>query len=46
MVKEKLLTQVFADINATTVKKYFSVKSTVDKLAAKEGVFLSITIIG
>lgn len=43
--KENLLTQVFADINATTVKKYFSIKGTVDKLAAKEGVFLSLQLL-
>lgn len=43
--KENLLTQVFADINANTVKKYFSVKGSVDKLAAKEGVFLSLQLL-
>jgi len=43
--KENLITQVFADINANTVKKYLSVKSTVDKLAAKEGVFLSLQLL-
>ncbi|WP_295721144.1 glycoside hydrolase family 2 TIM barrel-domain containing protein [Mucilaginibacter sp.] len=43
--KENLLTQVFADINANTVKKYFSVKGAVDKLAAKEGVFLSLQLL-
>jgi hypothetical protein len=43
--KENLLTQVFADVNATTVKKYFSIKGTVDKLAAKEGVFLSLQLL-
>jgi mannosylglycoprotein endo-beta-mannosidase len=42
---EKLLTQVFADINATTVKKYFSIKETIDKAAAKEGVFLSLQLL-
>lgn len=43
--KENLITQVFADINANTVKKYLSVKASVDKLAAKEGVFLSLQLL-
>ena len=43
--KETLLTQVFIDINATTTKKYLSVKGMLDKLAAKEGVFLSLKVL-
>lgn len=43
--KENVITQVFADINANTVKKYLSVKASVDKLAAKEGVFLSLQLL-
>jgi mannosylglycoprotein endo-beta-mannosidase len=42
---QNVLTQVFADINATTVKKYFSVKGSVDKAAAKEGCFLSLQLL-
>jgi mannosylglycoprotein endo-beta-mannosidase len=43
--KDSLLTQVFADIGPTTTKKYFSIKETIDKMAAKEGVFLSLQIL-
>lgn len=43
--KDSLITQVFADIGATTTKKYFSIKKTVDELAAKEGVFLSLQLL-
>jgi hypothetical protein len=43
--KETLLTQVFIDINQTTTKRYLSVKSMLDKLAAKEGIFLSLKVL-
>ena len=43
--KENLLTQVFADIGATTTKKYFSIKKIVDDLAFKEGIFLSLQLL-
>ncbi|MFB9841703.1 glycoside hydrolase family 2 protein [Mucilaginibacter ginsenosidivorans] len=43
--RENLLTQVFADIGPTTSKRYFSIKSEIDKIAAKEGVFLSLQLL-
>ena len=43
--KDSLLTQVFADINATTTKRYFSIKSTIDAMTAKEGAFLSLQLL-
>jgi mannosylglycoprotein endo-beta-mannosidase len=43
--KDKLLTQVFVDIGPTTTKKYFSIKKRIDKLRAKEGVFLSLQVL-
>lgn len=43
--KENLLTQVFADIGPTTSKRYFSIKNEIDKLAANEGVFLSLQLL-
>jgi mannosylglycoprotein endo-beta-mannosidase len=42
--QETLLTQVFTDIGPTTAKKCFSVKNSIDKLAAKEGVFLDLEL--
>jgi len=43
--KDSLITQVFADIGATTVKKYFSIKKEIDGMAAKEGIFLSLQLL-
>jgi hypothetical protein len=43
--KDSLITQVFADIGATTTKKYFSIKKAIDALAAKEGLFLSLQLL-
>ncbi len=43
--KETLLTQVFADVNATTYKRYFSIKKKIDAMAEKEGVFLSLQLL-
>lgn len=43
--KDSLLTQVFADIGPTTTKRYFSIKKTLDEMAAKEGVFLSLQLL-
>jgi hypothetical protein len=43
--KETLLNQVFADIGATTTKKYFSIKRTIDEMAAREGIFLSLQLL-
>jgi mannosylglycoprotein endo-beta-mannosidase len=43
--QETLLTQVFADIGPTLAKKYLSIKEEVDKLAAKEGVFLDLELL-
>lgn len=43
--KDSLLTQVFVDIGATTTKTYFSIKKTIDKLAEKEGIFLSLQLL-
>lgn len=40
--KETLLNQVFADIGPAIPKKYFSIKSEVDKLAADKGIFLDL----
>lgn len=42
--KDSLITQVFADIGATTTKKYFSIKKTIDEQSAKEGIFLSLQL--
>lgn len=43
--KEKLITQVFCDIVATSTKRVMSVKSVVDEVAAKEGAFLSLQLL-
>jgi hypothetical protein len=43
--KDSLLTQVFVDIGPTTTKKYLSLKTVVDELAAKEGIFLSMQLL-
>lgn len=43
--RDNLLTQVFVDIGPTTTKKYLSLKNVVDKLAAKEGLFLSLQLL-
>ena len=43
--KETLLDQVFADIGPTTTKKFYSLKNEVDKLAAKEGLFLDLELL-
>ena len=43
--RDSLITQVFADIGATTIKKYFSIKQTIDEMAAKEGIFLSLQLL-
>ena len=40
--KETLLNQVFADIGPAIPKKYFSIKSEVDKLAADKGILLDL----
>src|SRR5579859_5362855 len=36
--KDSLITQVFADIGATTVKKYFSIKKEIEEIAGKDGI--------
>jgi mannosylglycoprotein endo-beta-mannosidase len=43
--KEKLITQVFCDIVATTTKRILSVKTVMDEFAAKEGAFLSLQLL-
>ena len=43
--KDSLITQVFVDIGATTTKRYFSIKKTIDEMAAKEGVFLLLQLL-
>ena len=43
--KSKQLTQVFTEISPKTVQKYLSVKHGLDKMAAKEGVFLSLRLL-
>jgi mannosylglycoprotein endo-beta-mannosidase len=43
--KEKLITQVFCDIVATSTKRVLSVKSVLDEMAAKEGAFLSLQLL-
>jgi hypothetical protein len=43
--KEVTLNQVFADIGPTMYKRYFSIKDEVDKLAAKEGIFLELQLL-
>jgi len=43
--KEKLITQVFCDIVATSTKNVLSVKSVLDEMAAKEGAFLSLQLL-
>lgn len=42
---EKLLTQVFEDIGASTVKPYFSIKDEIGKMAAKSGIFLELQVL-
>jgi mannosylglycoprotein endo-beta-mannosidase len=37
-------TQVFAEIGPTTTKKYLSVKSLLDQTAAKDGIFLKLSL--
>jgi hypothetical protein len=37
-------TKVFAEIGPTTAKKYLSVKGVLDQVAAKEGVFLKLSL--
>lgn len=43
--KEKLITQVFCDIVATSTKNIMSVKTVLDEMAAKEGAFLSLQLL-
>ena len=43
--QETLLSQAFVDIGPTSAKKFFSVKREVDKLAAKEGLFLDLELL-
>ncbi|WP_295667761.1 glycoside hydrolase family 2 TIM barrel-domain containing protein [uncultured Mucilaginibacter sp.] len=43
--KDSLLTQVFADIGATTTKRYFSIKKTIDEMSAREGIFLLLQLL-
>ena len=43
--KDRLLTQVFSEIGPTTVKKYVPLKSAIDGLRKKEGVFLSLRLL-
>ncbi|MEB0264162.1 glycoside hydrolase family 2 TIM barrel-domain containing protein, partial [Mucilaginibacter sp. 10I4] len=43
--KEKLITQVFCDIVATSTKRVLSVKSVIDEMAAKDGAFLSLQLL-
>ena len=43
--KDRLLTQVFSEIGPTTVKKYVPLKSVIDGLRKKEGVFLSLRLL-
>ncbi|MEO8414157.1 MAG: glycoside hydrolase family 2 TIM barrel-domain containing protein [Ginsengibacter sp.] len=43
--KEKLLTQVFSEIEPTLSKKYLSVKRMLDKLAKDKGVFLYLSLL-
>ncbi len=43
--KEKLLTQVFSEIEPTRSKKYLSVKSMLEKLVKDKGVFLYLSLL-
>lgn len=43
--KGSVLTQVFSEIGPTRSKKYASVKKGLDRLAAKEGAFLSLRLL-
>ncbi|UKJ08828.1 glycoside hydrolase family 2 protein [Solitalea lacus] len=43
--KEKLLTQVFSNIDASSVKKYLSIKKEVDVVAKDKGAFLSLRLL-
>ncbi|MEO6232684.1 MAG: glycoside hydrolase family 2 TIM barrel-domain containing protein [Ferruginibacter sp.] len=43
--KEKLITQVFSEIEPTRAKKYLSVKPILDKLAKDKGVFLYLSLL-
>lgn len=43
--KEKLVTQVFSNIEPASFKKYFSVKKTIDDMGKDSGVFLSLQLL-
>ncbi|POY38353.1 glycosyl hydrolase [Solitalea longa] len=43
--KEKLITQVFSNIDASSAKKYLSIKKEVDEMAKAKGAFLSLRIL-
>jgi mannosylglycoprotein endo-beta-mannosidase len=42
---KKLLTQVFVDVTATTVKRYLSIKKEMDAAAKEHGAFLSLQLL-
>jgi len=42
--KGSLITQVFTEISPKTVQKYLSVKSAIEELGSKEGMFLSVRL--
>ncbi len=43
--KETLLTQSFVEINASTTKKYLSLKKEIDRMANHEGLFLVLQLL-
>jgi mannosylglycoprotein endo-beta-mannosidase len=43
--KEKVLTQVFADVTPTTTKRYLSLKQEIEKEAKDKGVFLCLQLL-
>ncbi|WP_114938244.1 glycoside hydrolase family 2 protein [Mucilaginibacter endophyticus] len=43
--KEKVLTQVFADVTPTTTKRYLSLKHEIEKEAKDKGVFLCLQLL-
>ncbi|OOQ57213.1 glycosyl hydrolase [Mucilaginibacter pedocola] len=43
--KEKLITQVFADVTATTTKRYLSIKKDIDAFAKEDGAFVVLEIL-
>lgn len=43
--KEKMITQVFVDVTATTTKRYLSVKKALDEAAKDKGAFLLLELL-